>query len=81
MFHLRDIKEMEKNAWDVLLWILQNNYLVLTFTKTSEFTKKSDHSHKEQNDSLGKQAELPALCAYFENQATIEPILIYRVSK
>ena len=43
--------------------------------------KKSNHSHKERNDSLGKQAELAILRAYVENQATIEPILIYRASK
>ena len=43
--------------------------------------KKSDHSHKEQNYSLRKQVELAVLRAYVENQATIEPILIYRASK
>ena len=43
--------------------------------------KKSDHSHKEWNDSLGKQAELAVLRAYVENQATIETILIYRALK
>ena len=34
--------------------------------------KKSNHSEKERNDSLGKQAELAFLRAYVENQATIE---------
>ena len=43
--------------------------------------KKSDHSQKERNDSLEKQVELAVLRAYFENQATIETILIYRASK
>ena len=43
--------------------------------------KESDHSHKERNDSLGKQAELAVLRAYFEKQATTEPILSYRASK
>ena len=43
--------------------------------------KKSDHSHKDRNDSQGKQAELAVLHAYVEEQVTIEPILIYRVSK
>ena len=66
----------------MLLWILQNSYLVFTGTKTSEFAnKKSDHSHKERNDSLGKQAELAVLRVFVENQATIELILIYRASK
>ena len=63
------------------LWVLQNRYLFFTGTKTKEFAKKSDHSHKERNDSLGKQAELAVLRAYVENQATTEPILIYRASK
>ena len=67
----------------MLLGISQNSYLVFAGTKTSEFAKKkkSYHSHKDRNDSLGKQAELAVLHAYVEEQVTIEPILIYRVSK
>ena len=65
-----------------MLGISQNSYLVFAGIKTSEFAKKkSDHSHNDQNDSLGKQAELAVPRAYVQKQATIEPILIYRVSK
>ena len=39
------------------------------------------HSHKKRNDSLETRAELAVLCTYVENQAIIEPILLYRASK
>ena len=38
-------------------------------------------SHKKRKDSLETRAELAALRAYVENQAILEPILLYRASK
>ena len=41
-----------------------------------------DHSHKEQGtDSLETRAELTVLRTYAENQAIVEPILLYRTSE
>ena len=40
-----------------------------------------NHSHKKKKDSLETQAELAVLRSYVENQATLEPILLYRASK
>ena len=39
------------------------------------------HSHKKLKDSLEKRVERAVLHAYIENQAIIEPILLYRASK
>ena len=39
------------------------------------------NSHKKRKDSLETQAERAALRAYVENQAILEPILLYRASK
>ena len=41
----------------------------------------SEHSHKKRKDSLETRAKPAVLCVYVENQAIIEPILLYRVSK
>ena len=41
----------------------------------------SGHSHKKLKDSLETWAELDALRTYTENQAILEPILLYRRSK
>ena len=50
-------------------WLWQNNrYLRI-------------HSHKKRKDSLETQAEPAILCVYVENQAILEPILLYRASK
>ena len=38
-------------------------------------------SHKKRNDSLEIWVEPSVLCVYVENQAKIEPILLYRASK
>ena len=40
-----------------------------------------NHSHKKQKDSLETPAELAVLRTYLENQAILEPILLYRASK
>ena len=40
-----------------------------------------DHSHKKRKDRLETQAEGAVLCAYIENHAILEPILLYRASK
>ena len=39
------------------------------------------HSHKKQKDSLETRTELAVLRTYVENQAILEPILLYRASK
>ena len=39
------------------------------------------HSHKKRKDSLETRAELTVLCVYVENQAILEPILLYRASE
>ena len=41
----------------------------------------SAHSHKNRKDSLETWAELDVLGTYVENQAILEPILLYRASK
>ena len=40
-----------------------------------------EHSHKKRKDSLETQAELAVLRTYVENQAMLEPILLYEGSK
>ena len=40
-----------------------------------------NYSHKKQKDSLETQAELSVVSTYVENQAILEPILLYRGSK
>ena len=39
------------------------------------------NSHKKRKDSLETRAELAVLPTYAENQAILEPILLYRASK
>ena len=39
------------------------------------------HSHKKRKDSLKTRAGLAILHTYVENQAILEPILLYRASK
>ena len=39
------------------------------------------HSHKKRKDSLETRTERAVLRAYVKNQAILEPILLYRVSK
>ena len=41
----------------------------------------SSYSHKKRKDSLETRAELAVLHSYVENQAILEPILLYRTSK
>ena len=41
----------------------------------------SHHSHKKQKDGRETRAGLAVLRSYVENQAILEPILLYRVSK
>ena len=38
------------------------------------------HSHKKRKDSLETRAKRPVLRAYVENEAILEPILLYRAS-
>ena len=39
------------------------------------------HNHKKWKDSLETRAELAVLRSYVENQAILEPILLYRAPK
>ena len=39
------------------------------------------HGHKKQKDSLETRAKLAVLHTYVENQATLEPILLYWAPK
>ena len=39
------------------------------------------HNHKKQKDSLEARTELAILRTCVENQATLEPILLYRAPK
>ena len=39
------------------------------------------HSHKKQKESLEARAEVAVLHTYVENQAILEPILLYWASK
>ena len=36
-----------------------------------------DHSHKKRKDSMETRAKLAVLRSYVENQAILEPILLY----
>ena len=40
-----------------------------------------NHSHKKRKDSLETRTELAILRSYVENQAILEPIVLYQVSK
>ena len=40
-----------------------------------------EHNHKKRKDSLETRAELVVLCTYVENQAILEPILLYLGSR
>ena len=42
--------------------------------------RSCNHSHKKQKDSLATRAKRAVLRAYVENQAILEPILLYRAS-
>ena len=39
------------------------------------------HGHKKQKDRLETRVKLAVLCTYYENQAILEHILLYRASK
>ena len=53
--------------------------LLIIFSKSAKVTSK--HNHKKRKDSLETRAELAVLRSYVENQAILEPILLYRASK
>ena len=40
-----------------------------------------NHSHKKRKDCLETRTKLAVLRTYVENQAILEPILLYRASK
>ena len=42
---------------------------------------KCNHSHQKRKDKGEVRAERAVLCAYVENHAILEPILLYRASK
>ena len=42
---------------------------------------KCNHSHQKRKDKREVRAERAVLCAYVENHAILEPILLYRASK
>ena len=44
------------------------------------FFNQFNHNHSKRKDSLETRAE-PVLRTYVENQAILEPILLYRASK
>ena len=56
---------------------------LISFSITRQLNLQSlyHHSHKKRKDSLETQAELAVLRSYVENQAILEPILLYRASK
>ena len=45
------------------------------------FFNQFNHNHSKRKDSLETRAELAVLRAYVENQAILEPILLYPASK
>ena len=40
----------------------------------------SNHIYKKRKDSLKTRAKLAVICTYIENQAILEPFLLYRAS-
>ena len=52
--------------------VYMNRYFMLIYLQ---------HSHKKRKDSLETRTEPAILCVYVENQAILEPILLYRASK
>ena len=45
------------------------------------FFNQFNHNHSKRKDSLETGTELAVLRTYVENQAILEPILLYRTSK
>ena len=56
--------------------VFSNKPFVLSF-----FKLPFKHSHKKRKDSLKTRARPAVLCIYNENQAILEPIRLYRLSK
>ena len=42
---------------------------------------KKQHGHKKRKDNLKTRAQPAVLCIYVENQAVLDPILLYHASK
>ena len=49
--------------------------------KVNNLANLFNHSHKKRKDSLKTRAEPAVLRTYVENQAILEPTLLYRLSK
>ena len=75
------------NLFLALLWRLKTSFRLKFrghFDKMAIFQFLVDHfqhSHKKRKDSLETRGEPAVLCVYVENQAILEPILLYRASK
>ena len=57
----------------------KKNYLIYKSHDNCMITHNSviTHSHKKQKESLEARAEVAVLHTYVENQAILEPILLY----
>ena len=53
----------------------------MTYKLLNEEAGSFKHSHKKRKGSLKTRADLAILHTYVENQAILEPILLYRASK
>ena len=62
--------------------LLISNYILKIVSQVFQVKgAPSNHSHKKRKDSLETRAEVAVICTNVENQAMLEPILLYQVSK
>ena len=51
------------------------------FERSIFISANKNHNHKKRKDSLEMRDKPAVICVYVENQATLEPILLYHASK
>ena len=84
-FQVKWSKQLHKNVHSLnfmSLPIRKTSFSIWPFLDNIQVVFLSlNHSHKKRKDSLEKRGERAVLHAYVENQAILEPILLYRAWK
>ena len=65
----------------IRFFVTEKLCILVQITSQHQLFPFSNHSHKKRKDSLETRDELADLRIYVENQAILEPILLYRGSK
>ena len=77
----RNISNLRAGAiWFEFHFHVKNDFIWVWINHVVIWINMWFHSHKKRKDSLETQAGVAVLRTYVENQAMLEPILLYRAS-